>query len=325
MTRSRLFLTALAMTFLLSSDILAQAQRTFVSAGSGNDANPCSRQQPCRNFSAAITQTFNGGEVVVLDSGGYGVFTIDKALTVFAPDGVYAGITAFSGDAVNVSANAFVNETVVLRGLTLKGLGGLIGINYIGALALDVENCVVKDFFNGGLVAGEFSSELYVKDSIFKDNGVAGISKANQARASLDHVQLQRNALGIVVDAGHTVIRDSVIVGNQQEGVWARGATGLTATLSVDKCAISMNSIGVRAGAGGGTGIAAVSDSVISSNLNSGVRTEASGTARVSNNTITGNGVGLNHMAGTLETAGNNAVRGNTADTSGTITPFGPM
>src|SRR5437016_2042614 len=37
------------------------AQRTFVSAASGLDANPCTRTAPCRNFQAAIAQTASGG------------------------------------------------------------------------------------------------------------------------------------------------------------------------------------------------------------------------------------------------------------------------
>src|SRR5436309_1820563 len=32
---------------------IGSAQRTFVSAGSGNDVNPCTRTAPCRNFQAA--------------------------------------------------------------------------------------------------------------------------------------------------------------------------------------------------------------------------------------------------------------------------------
>src|SRR5437870_11556491 len=75
----------------------ALAQRTFVSAATGNDANPCTRTAPCRNFAAAIAQTASGGEVVVLDSGGYGTVTINQAVSLIAPSGVYAGITVFSG------------------------------------------------------------------------------------------------------------------------------------------------------------------------------------------------------------------------------------
>src|SRR5512143_3979157 len=68
------------------------AQRTFV-ASYGSDANPCSVTQPCRGFAAAILQADAGGEVVVLDSGGYGPVTIGKSIALIAPEGVYAGIS----------------------------------------------------------------------------------------------------------------------------------------------------------------------------------------------------------------------------------------
>src|SRR5919108_688209 len=106
----------------------ALAQRTFVSAETGNDANPCTRTAPCRNFAAAIAQTAAGGEVVALDSGGYGPVTIGSAISLVAPTGVYAGITAFSGNAVTVSAGS--SDVVTLRGLTLNGLGGSTGIAF---------------------------------------------------------------------------------------------------------------------------------------------------------------------------------------------------
>src|SRR6266700_1968683 len=80
------------------------AQRTFGSAGSGNDANPCTRTSPCRNFQAAIAQTLPGGEVIALDSGGYGPVTITQAVALIAPAGVYAGISVFSGAGIAINA-----------------------------------------------------------------------------------------------------------------------------------------------------------------------------------------------------------------------------
>src|SRR2546430_17304299 len=90
------------------------AQRTFVSAATGNDANPCNRTAPCRNFAAAIAQTQPGGEVVVLDSGGYGTVTITQAVSLVAPSGVYAGITVFGGNGITI--NAGPSDIVTIRG-----------------------------------------------------------------------------------------------------------------------------------------------------------------------------------------------------------------
>src|SRR5882672_9726045 len=96
---------------------LFAAQRTFVSAANGNDANSCSRPLPCRSFAAAIPFTDPEGEVIVLDSGGYGAVTINQSVSLISPSGVHAGITASSGNAVTV--NAGDSAHVVLRNLSL--------------------------------------------------------------------------------------------------------------------------------------------------------------------------------------------------------------
>src|SRR5215468_7208489 len=59
----------------------AQATRTWVS-GVGDDVNPCSRTAPCKTFAGAISKTAAGGEISVLDPGGYGAVTITKSITI---------------------------------------------------------------------------------------------------------------------------------------------------------------------------------------------------------------------------------------------------
>src|SRR5512133_3487665 len=76
---------------LASPGAAALAQRTFV-ASNGQDTNPCSITLPCRSFATAIGKTSANGEVIVLDSAGYGAVTITQSVTIAAPAGVYAGI-----------------------------------------------------------------------------------------------------------------------------------------------------------------------------------------------------------------------------------------
>src|SRR5215471_13629595 len=96
-------LSFLFVAFFESASIAQQ--RTFVSGG-GNDLNACSRTAPCRTFGHAISQTSVGGEVIVLDSAGYGAFTITQAVSIIAPPGIYAGISVFSGDGIDINAGA---------------------------------------------------------------------------------------------------------------------------------------------------------------------------------------------------------------------------
>src|SRR5262245_53763163 len=74
----------------------APPQRTFV-ASYGNDAWPCSLGQPCRGFQAAINAVAPGGEVVALDSAGYGAMEIHKSASIIVPSGVHAGLSPTVG------------------------------------------------------------------------------------------------------------------------------------------------------------------------------------------------------------------------------------
>src|SRR5437868_4819655 len=96
---------AVAVTCLSAVALSASVARTFV-ASTGLDTNPCSRISPCRSFNAAIAQTSAAGEVIVLDSAGYGPATISSSVSLVAPSGIYAGITATIGFGVLVNAGS---------------------------------------------------------------------------------------------------------------------------------------------------------------------------------------------------------------------------
>src|SRR5690242_13770082 len=113
---------------LWSSIVWAQASRTWVS-GVGDDANPCSRTAPCKTFAGAISKTAAGGEISVLDPGGYGAVTITKAITLNG-SGTLASILASGTNGVIVNAGA--GDVVILRNLSINGGGtGLNGIRYL--------------------------------------------------------------------------------------------------------------------------------------------------------------------------------------------------
>src|SRR5579862_7244260 len=109
--------------FLAAAQLSAQATRTFVS-GVGDDANPCSRTAPCKTFAGAISKTTAGGEINVLDPGGFGALTITKALTIDAT-GVEAGVLVSGTNGITVAAGP--TDSVFLRGLDFVGIG--TGIN----------------------------------------------------------------------------------------------------------------------------------------------------------------------------------------------------
>src|SRR3984893_6996007 len=114
------FLSTTALVVGFSTVAHAQATRTWVS-GVGDDANPCSRTAPCKTFAGAISKTASGGEINVLDPGGFGAVTITKPITI-SSECFEAGVlvSGTNGIIVNVP-NA--TDVVVLRGLDIEGLG----------------------------------------------------------------------------------------------------------------------------------------------------------------------------------------------------------
>ena len=81
-SRVSILLPALVLLVLaLPSSAFGQATRTWVS-GVGDDANPCSRTAPCKTFAGSISKTAAGGEINVIDPGGFGGVTITKSITI---------------------------------------------------------------------------------------------------------------------------------------------------------------------------------------------------------------------------------------------------
>src|SRR6202158_4612893 len=91
-----------SITLTLASLAQAQATRTWVS-GVGDDANPCSRTAPCKTFAGAISKTATGGEISVLDPGGFGAVTITKSITIDG-DGGLARILVSNSPAIQILA-----------------------------------------------------------------------------------------------------------------------------------------------------------------------------------------------------------------------------
>src|SRR5438309_9459613 len=92
----------LFLPLLASAPAHAQANRTWVS-GVGDDVNPCSRTAPCKTFAGAISKTAAGGEIDVLDPGGFGPVIISKSITIDGT-GVLAGILAPGGNGITINS-----------------------------------------------------------------------------------------------------------------------------------------------------------------------------------------------------------------------------
>src|SRR3954467_14955431 len=136
--RSRSVLFALVASLVLTGALQAQATRTWVS-GVGDDANPCSRTAPCKTFAGSISKTAVGGEISVLDPGGFGAVTITKSITIDGGKG--AGFGSILAAGINgIIINAAVTGVVTLRNLSIHGAGtGIVGIRILAAGTVFIE------------------------------------------------------------------------------------------------------------------------------------------------------------------------------------------
>jgi hypothetical protein len=357
MVRFAAGLVALLIAFEASA-----AQRTFV-ASSGADANACSRAAPCRSFAAALMHTDPSGEIVVLDSAGYGPVTIAQSVSIIAPPGVYAGISVATGG----SNGIFVNGAkVVLRGLAINGVDPTSGsgIFVFDAGEVHIERCVVSNMGGEGIwiapgvgtpkvhvsdtivrsnggngirMSGNAASELFVTDTALIENGGAGVV-IESGTAKLDRVRAEQNAAAgaeALIQATGTVrmiIRETTLVFNAGAGL-ALNATTSGAHVRVDAeriSAVGNGENGIYLLSTSGADVeASVTDSLVSENSETGIITfgaTSASVARVTASAMIRNSLhGIDTaFGGSIESAGNNFIRGNTAgDINGIITLIG--
>jgi nitrous oxidase accessory protein NosD len=274
--RFRLFafpLVTLALSLFFATSAAGVMQRTFVSAN-GNDANPCTLTAPCRSFVAAVAQVTPGGEVIALDSAGYGPFSIGKSVTVQAPAGIYAAITATSGSGITI--NASDTDVITLRGLTINGLGGSIGIDFQSGASLTVTDCTVSGFSQVGLNFGPVTK------------GTVGI---------VERSLFANDSTGISISpTGNLAVRNSIATGNASSGIAIFGINSYGgATLSVVDSLLNGNGTGLNSQTnGGGPSHVRLSGNHITNNTTGVTIGGYSDAVSIGNNMARGNGTEKN-------------------------------
>lgn len=285
----------------------------------GSDANTaynCDIDHPCRWIPTAMTVVDSGGEVVILNSGNYGIFDITKSVSIIAAPGIYTGIAPPAGYTRAIGIDGSGIE-VILRGLTIRGVGGTSGIRFVNGAKLTVENCSISGFkygTNDGTAINVLASgaELRITNSVIRDNNY-----------------------GIFIGGGGTAtISNSVVSGHTTTSgggaaIYAKGDTaGVTTTLHVNDSVVTGNYWGITAYTDTATAgsRAFVTRSTVSNNTygidsdNGGGGTTA---VFITGNTVTGNTTGLSITSGaTMTSYGNNLVTGNglsATPTSGTL------
>ena len=296
---SRVVLALLADSFVAVSGAQAQLTKIFV-ASYGNDANDGSRGSPKRNFQAAHNAVAAGGQIVVLDTAGYGQLTISKSIAVTVPPGVNGFVTT-SGNGNGVFVNAPDGDHVSLRGLIIEG-GGANGTGFgilLGPAAVAIEDCTVRNFNTGILVSTVNAQRVAVHGSTVRDCETGVLVQSNGAGnpvVTLSSCRLEQNSL---------------------RGLRAESLNGGKEIVMVSDCLISNNGDGVEAeqGDSGGSVDLTLADSVLTGNGFTAVAAfNAAVLVRVSNCHIVGNGSGVvvnGTVGGQVLSRGNNTLEKN--------------
>jgi len=344
-------LLAFSAAFLLAGSADA-AQRTFVSTNGTDASTLCSLASPCRSFGKALTATDADGEIIVLDSGGYGRVTIDRSISIIAPPGIYAGISVFTGtNGIDINTPGV---KVALRGLFINGQGGNFGINFLGGAELHIDACTISNMASTGLNAG--AGSVYVHDSLIRNGSAQGVFASNTS-LQIDRTRVEANAsdgLDVTMTA-QAQVRDSVIAHNGAGGITV--AAGPLTRLDVDNTTISANgqsgvvvsatspnkaeatisrsTIARNGSTGSFDGVIvdgnnahlSITDSTVTGNYGEGITAESGATVVVSNNIVTKNALhGFFIVLSTFKSRGNNTVEDNFGGpSSGTITPIGGL
>lgn len=240
---------------------MAQATRTWVS-GVGDDANPGSRTAPCKTFAGAISKTAAGGEINVIDPGGFGAVTITKSITIDG-GGVFASILSAAAYGIIINAP---NGEVTIRRLSINGVGtGINGIRIIAAKKVTIEDCYIANVTQKGIEVNTTDAVNVFINKVIIHNASDGISFSipSTSTISLGFIVIDDCHIQSVLNTGINIVNGSATISN---GV------------------ISACSIGVGAKAGS---LVHLSGNIISNNITA---LQGPGTITSSgNNSMTGN------------------------------------
>jgi hypothetical protein len=275
-------------------------------ANNGNDANACSQTAPCASFRGAINKG-NVTQVNCLTSGNYGTFTITASITIDCGTGNIGNVVTNTGDAITINTSSAA--TVVLRHLSLDGMGLFNSVNGIDTVGfpggtLIVEDCEVHGFSGGAgirFVAAGGRGLLQVSNSRMSDNflGITvGTATGQIASVTLSRVELSGNQV-----YGLSMTGSGIVAGTMRNGlVAASGQIGVLADASQV--------------------FFTVEESSIIANLVSGIAADTAGSiVNVGASTIGANGTGVNAThGGSIVSFGNNQMSANASNGSFTGT-----
>mgnify|MGYP000017534813 CR=1 FL=1 len=264
-----------AAVVLCCSSAVSAAPKIFVSSN-GVDANNGSRNSPKRSLQAAHDSVDIGGEIVILDTAGYGPVSISKDVAVVVPPGV-SGFSTVAGNASAIAINA-PQSNVAIRGLILEGGGAAssgAGISVTNVGQLVVEDTTIRNFGAGIQVTTAAAANLAVRRVTIRNSGY-GLSMIETGSQEAD-----------------ATVDSTSVDGATNAALYVSASGTGSAYMSASRCRLSNNAIGIEIATG--TSTASADACEISGSGYAFFSASNAGTINTrSNNTLSNNGQVIN-------------------------------
>jgi hypothetical protein len=320
---------SMVITAALLGPVSAHAIFRAYLSSTGSDANPCSVAAPCRLLPAALSVVDPAGEIWMLDSANFNTsqVTITKSVTILAVPGAVGSIVATGGGSGLVVNAASVRVT--LRNLVIIHLAGstsVDGIRFQQGTNLLVEECEIANVGGSGINVTATGSATQVKNTVIRGTH-DGVYANGSVFVALSRVRIiaVANAGVVAYNSSRVTVADSLLTGSPI-GAIAYTAGG-TARLDVYRSVLTENNFGIL----GQTTLNAdavrivASRNEVSHNATGGITASAANQTNLyvvlEGNKVTDNAIGLyntnNGGTVTFWTRGNNTVKDNSTDVSG--------
>ena len=222
--------------------------KVFV-ASTGNDADDGARTRPKRAFQAAHDAVDAGGQIVVLDTAGYGTVEITKSISIVVPPGVTGFVTAPSNAQFGIKVQAGPSDIVTLRGLIVEGTASTVrGIYARGGGTLVVEDTTVRNVQDGITVdAGDHDMRLIVRGGAIRNTNEGVFLHTSSSNLNVDaavtDMEVTATAIAFRADnavgAGTRLVASRCAVSGATDSVFL--SSGTNAQVVADGCTVSSN------------------------------------------------------------------------------------
>jgi len=191
----------------------------------------CAATAPCRTLAGAYAVTSAGGEIVALDSAGYGALTITNSITIVGSQPASVSVAA-SGTGITINAGS--GHVVILRGLEINGANAsnTTGIAVNSGRPV-LQNSTLK-FLTTGLSVGSANVDVIDSQIIGNTTGITATGTGASASgyptsAATTTVRLAR---GDVLDNGTAF--NQINTGSNNASIWLLVTSNSSASISTN-------------------------------------------------------------------------------------------